>query len=116
MIYKSIKRTLKVAVDIESMSSISSDDLISMHKDDYQIVRRAATLAALDHIPRYVCGACGSPVFAPRARQTGLPYWKHHAGAPRDCPWWTGQSASVDTISGRQFGGAQESILHKKLK
>jgi len=49
------KRTLKRAVDLETMRLISSDDLMGMHKDDYQVIRRLATRARLDRRPRYVC-------------------------------------------------------------
>jgi hypothetical protein len=110
------KRTLKKAVDLETMLTISSDALMSMSKDDYQIIRRLATRARLDRLPRYVCGLCGHAVYAPREGRTGLPYWKHHPGAPVDCQWWTGTPSGVDVISGRQFDGAQESPLHAKIK
>lgn len=110
------RRTLKRAVDLETMQSISSDSLMSMSTDDYQMVRRYATRARLDGQARYVCGLCGHAVYAPREPRTGLPYWKHHAGAPEDCPWWTGGPSDVNTVSGRQFAGAQESPLHVKVK
>lgn len=98
------------------MQSISSDSLMGMSMDDYQMVRRYATRARLDGQARYVCGLCGHAVYAPREPRTGLPYWKHHAGAPEDCPWWTGVPSDVNTVSGRQFAGAQESPLHVKVK
>jgi hypothetical protein len=110
------KRTLKRAVDLETMRLISSDDLMGMHKDDYQVIRRLATRARLDRRPRYVCDLCGHPVYAPREARSGLPYWKHHPGAPENCPWWTGTPSGVDAVSGRQFDGAQESPLHVKIK
>ncbi|WP_372095607.1 DUF6035 family protein [Tistrella mobilis] len=110
------KRTLKRAVDLETMRPISSDDLIGMHKDDYQVIRRHATRARLERRPRYVCDICGHPVYAPREARSGLPYWKHHPGAPENCPWWTGTPSGVDAVSSRQFDGAQESPLHGKIK
>jgi hypothetical protein len=110
------RRTIKRAVDLSSMRSITSDSLIAMNKDDYQILRRAATRARLDRKPRYVCAKCGHAVYAPRESRTGQPYWKHHPGAPQACPWWTGTPASVETISAQQFDGAQESPLHAKIK
>ena len=116
MISGKFKRTLKRAVDLETMRLISSDDLMGMHKDDYQVIRRLATRARLDRRPRYVCDLCGHPVYAPREARSGLPYWKHHPGAPENCPWWTGTPSGVDAVSGRQFDGAQESPLHAKIK
>ncbi|MBR1029390.1 DUF6035 family protein [Bradyrhizobium liaoningense] len=110
------RRTIKRAVDLSSMHSITSDSLIAMNRDDYQVLRRAATRARLDRKPRYVCAKCGHAVYAPRESRTGQPYWKHHPGAPQACPWWTGTPASVETISAQQFDGAQESPLHAKIK
>lgn len=110
------RRTLKRAVDLETMRSITSDDLMGMHKDDYQVIRRFATRARLERRPRYVCDLCGHPVYAPREARSGLPFWKHHPGAPENCPWWTGTPSGVDAVSGRQFDGAQESPLHAKIK
>lgn len=110
------RRTLKRVVDLSSMHSITSDSLIAMSKDDYQVLRRAATRARLDRKARYVCAKCGHAVYAPREGRTGQPYWKHHPGAPQACPWWTGTPASVDMVSAQQFDGAQESPLHAKIK
>jgi hypothetical protein len=98
------------------MLTISSDALMGMSRDEYQVVRRLATRARLDRRPRYVCGLCGHAVYAPREGRTGQPYWKHHPGAPEDCSWWTGMPSGVDAVSGRQFDGAQESPLHAKIK
>ncbi|WP_245270046.1 DUF6035 family protein [Nitrobacter hamburgensis] len=98
------------------MQTITSDALMSMSKDDYQIVRRAATRARLDRKARYVCGSCGHAVYAPREGRTGQPYWKHHPGASQNCPWWTGAPSGVDAVSARQFEGAQESPLHARIK
>nr|WP_256886503.1 DUF6035 family protein [Ochrobactrum sp. BTU2] len=98
------------------MQSISSDELMGLHKDAYQIIRRLATRARLDRKPRYVCGLCGHAVYAPREGRTGRPYWKHHPGAPQDCLWWTGTPSDVDTVSARQFQGVQESPLHARIK
>jgi len=116
MAERQFKRTLKRAIDLETMLTISSDALMGMPKDNYQIVRRLATRARLDRRPRYVCGLCGHAVYAPREGRTGQPYWKHHPGAPEDCQWWTGKPSGVDAVSGRQFDGAQESPLHAKIK
>src|SRR6266545_3454092 len=109
------RRTIKRVVDLSSMHSITSDSLIAMNGDDYQVLRRAATRARLDRKARYVCAKCGHAVYAPREARTGQPYWKHHPGASQSCPWWTGTPVSVDTISAQQFDGAQESPLHVKI-
>lgn len=116
MVEAILRRTLKRVVDLASMHSITSDALIAMSKDDYQVLRRAATRARLDRKARFVCAKCGHAVYAPREGRTGQPYWKHHPGAPQLCPWWTGTPASVDIVSAQQFDGAQESPLHAKIK
>ena len=116
MVEAAPRRTLKRVVDLSSMHSITSDLLLAMSKDDYQVLRRAATRARLDRKARYVCAKCGHAVYAPREGRTGQPYWKHHPGAPQACPWWTGIPVSVDMVSARQFDGAQESPLHAKIK
>lgn len=116
MVEAILRRTLKRVVDLAAMHSITSDALIAMSKDDYQVLRRAATRARLDRKARFVCAKCGHAVYAPREGRTGQPYWKHHPGAPQLCPWWTGTPASVDIVSAQQFDGAQESPLHAKIK
>lgn len=110
-----LRRTIKHAVDLSRMAIISSDELLAMHSDRYQEVRCSATRARLVRQAHFVCGACGEPVYAPRSR-TRLPLWKHHPGAPRNCPWWSGTPSAVDAVSARQFDGAQESPLHAKIK
>lgn len=89
---------------------------MGMDQDDYQVIRRLATRARLERRPRYVCDLCGYPVYAPREARSGLPYWKHHSGAPENCQWWTGTPSGVNAVSSRQFDGAQESPLHAKIK
>ena len=110
------RRTLKRVVDLETMQTISSDDLLTMHADDYQVLRRSATRAKLKGTTRYVCECCGHAVYAPRAPSTGRPMWRHHRGAPANCPWWTGNTNTPNSVSAAQFDGIQESPLHARLK
>lgn len=109
-------RTIKTAVDLHTMRTISSDELLAMSQDEYHAVRRAATRARLDRSARYVCALCGHATYAPREGRTGRPYWKHHFGAPEDCLWWTGTSSRIDEVSASQFQGFQESPLHAAIK
>lgn len=111
-----LQRTLKRAVRLQDMTVISSDDLLRIDPDGYQAIRRAATRARNEKQVAFVCDHCGYPVYAPRERNTKLPYWQHHKGAPQDCPWWTGDPDSTDAVSAAQFQGAQESPLHLRLK
>lgn len=111
-----LHRTLKRAIDLQAMRTITSDDLLAMHPDDYQDVRRQATRARSSGVVRYACESCGHAVYAPRSPRTGLPLWRHHAGAPVHCPWWTGDPDAIDRVSARQFDGIQESPLHAHLK
>ena len=109
-------RTLKSVVDLETMRSISSDELLAMDQDEYHAIRRAATRARINRSTRYVCALCGHATYAPREGRTSKPYWKHHLGAPEDCPWWTGTPSRIDDVSARQFEGVQESPLHAAIK
>lgn len=109
-------RTLKRAIRLEDMSIISSDDLLAMHDDKYQALRREATRANNNNISVFVCEKCGHSVYAPMEPITKKPYWKHHKATPIGCPWWTGSARSVDQVSAGQFNGAQESPLHNKIK
>lgn len=96
------------------MKVISSDELLLLTEREYHALRRAATEARLDNEIRFACEKCGFPVYAPLS--FGRPLWKHFAGAPRDCEWWTGNPNTVDQASAAQFKGKQESPLHFKLK
>jgi hypothetical protein len=109
-------RTIKYATDLVTLVNITSDELISMDEDRYNEVRRAATRGRLQQSSRYGCPKCGYGLYAPRDGLKHLPYWKHFGGAPKDCPWYTGKSRSIDDVGGDQFGGAQESPLHFRLK
>lgn len=111
-----VQRTLKCAVRLRDMTVISSDDLLRMDADAYHEIRRLATRARNSHQATFACDHCGYPVYAPREPKTRLPFWRHHKGAPRSCPWWTGEPGSTDEVSASQFQGAQESPLHSRVK
>ena len=114
-----IKRTLKEAIDLDTMKVISIDDLIdSMNAgtEKYDYIRHEATGRSQANNPRYVCAKCGHSVYAPLEPSKKLPYWQHFKGAPTDCIWWTGNNHTIDEVSARQFQGAQESPLHLKIK
>jgi len=111
-----LQRTLKRAVRLQDMAVITSDDLLQIDADGYQEIRRSATRARNDGLAAFVCDHCGFPVYAPREPNTKLPFWRHHKGTPRSCPWWTGEPGSTDEVSASQFQGAQESPLHLRVK
>jgi len=111
-----VQRTLKRAVRLHDLAVITSDDLLQIDADSYQEIRRAATRGRNERQPTFVCDHCGFPVYAPREPKTRLPFWRHHKGAPRSCPWWTGDPGSTDEVSASQFQGAQESPLHLRIK
>lgn len=108
-------RTLKSVVDLQTMNPISWEDLLNAGDRTYNQIRRRATQSKQSGTARYVCAQCGFPVYAPLAPNK-RPYWKHFAGAPVDCPWWTGDPNSPDNVSAQQFGGQQEGALHHKIK
>lgn len=115
----SVQRTIKEAIDLDTMKVITSDNLMALcddKMDKYDKVRHEATSRHQQNNPRYVCAKCGHSVYAPLEPSRKLPYWQHFKGAPTDCEWWTGSSETIDSISAKQFQGAQESPLHIKLK
>jgi hypothetical protein len=113
---KSHHRTLKKAIDVQQLRSITSDELIAMGDDDYFKIRRAATDAWHAKRVHFVCARCEYPVYAPRSPRTLKPLWRHRPGAPTTCEWWTGTPLSVDAVSADQFQGLQESMLHRRVK
>lgn len=109
------KRTLKRAIDLESLETISSDQLLAYERDEYQRIRRIATKSHKDGKPRYTCEKCGHGVYAP-LDQNRKPLWQHFKNAPTNCPWGSNKNKTIDEVSAKQFQGRQESPLHKKIK
>ncbi len=107
-------RTLKTVIDVDTMKTISAENLMAASPTEYNFIRRAATRSWQRGDPRFVCVRCGHPVYAPLLFKR--PYWKHFAGAPSNCRWWTGRTQSPEAVSARQFLGNQESALHLRIK
>ena len=107
-------RTLKDAIDLDTMSKITSDDLLAKGMDYYHQIRHIATERRLVNDHRYVCAKCGNGVYV--TLRNKQPLWQHFRGAPYDCPWWTGNPDTIAKVSANQFQGQQESPLHSKLK
>ncbi|WP_158874909.1 DUF6035 family protein [Antarcticirhabdus aurantiaca] len=110
------KRTLRTAVDLRDMRPVTSDDLLAMPEPEYYALRHEVTRAHLRGEVTFACAHCGHSVYAPLVPATRKPCWRHRAGAPADCPWWTGNPLSVNRVSALQFRGAQESPLHARVK
>ncbi|WP_419797651.1 MAG: hypothetical protein ACNI26_15335 [Terasakiella sp.] len=109
------KRTIERAIDLDSLETITSDQLLAYSRDDYQAVRRRATKSKKEGQPRYTCEKCGHGVYAP-LDQKRKPLWQHFKNAPTDCPWSSNKNKTVNEVSAQQFQGKQESPLHKKIK
>lgn len=107
-------RTLREAIDHDTMQKITSDDLLDGGMDYYQKIRHNATDRHLEHDYRYSCAKCGHWVYV--TLRNKKPLWQHYKGAPQDCPWWTGDPDTVAQVSAKQFQGQQESPLHHRLK
>ena len=110
----SLQRTLREAIDHDTMQKITSDDLLDGGMDYYQEIRHIATDRHLNHNYRYSCTKCGHWVYV--TLRNKKPLWQHYKGAPQNCPWWTGEPDTVDQVSAKQFQGQQESPLHNRLK
>ncbi|MCL4678572.1 MAG: hypothetical protein KJ017_08280 [Alphaproteobacteria bacterium] len=108
------KRTIKEAIDLDSMLTITSDYLLTINEEKYQEIRHRATFGHKEGQPKYVCAKCFAPVYASNKNQK--PFWQHFSGASDICPWWTGSPENPDDISAKIFQGRQESYIHSKLK
>lgn len=108
-------RTLKEAIDLDTMEKITSDDLLHNGMDFHQKIRLEARRRTDQKNLRYVCSQCGHGVYVAVTNKKE-PFWKHYKDAPEKCPWWTGIPKSVAQVSANQFQGQQESPLHHKLK
>lgn len=112
---KKPNRTLKEAIDLDTMKTITSDDLLDGGIDYYQRIRHNATERHLEQNYRYACARCGHGVYV--GLNNKKPLWNHYTGASdKDCPWWTGDPNTVHQVSANQFHGQQERPLHRKLK
>jgi hypothetical protein len=114
------KRTLERAIDLETGSIITAQDLLDFNKFSdnirYNEIRRNGLKTRKLQQPRYSCDECGCSVYAPYDVKKN-PYWKHYPDKLRaKCPWFTGKSLSPDAINALKFGGRQESPLHLKIK
>lgn len=115
MTFKTPRRTLKEAVDLDTMQKITSDDLLNGGLDYRQGIRIEASRRHENKNDRYACARCGESVYV--SCRTRKPLWKHYQSIPASqCDWWTGKPLSVDRVCAQQFQGQQESPLHYKLK
>jgi hypothetical protein len=110
------QRSVLAAIDLRTLTTTTSDALLRLHGDEYNEIRRAAITARRAGEARFACGRCGHSVYAPREPRTRLPYWQHYRGAPPSCPWWTGNSSTVDAVNAVKFDGVQEGPLHERVK
>ena len=112
---KTPQRSIKYAFDLTDVAQISSEQILGADIDFCQALRHKATENRHSETP-VVCGKCGHPVYVKKNGLTAQFYFEHYQGAPQNCPWYSGQPISVDQASARQFDGAQESPLHRRLK
>ncbi|MEM6780762.1 MAG: DUF6035 family protein [Pseudomonadota bacterium] len=113
--HSDVPRKIRQVIDLDDMKIITSDELINFNVDEYDYVRHQGRERYSLNNPRYVCAQCFYPVYAPKSTKR-LPFWQHHKGAPKTCPWWTGDPKSPDHVSALQFQGVQEGLQHIKLK
>jgi len=108
-------RQIKCAVDLRTMSSISSDDLLNSDIMFCKQLRRDATTLRRTSTP-IVCGFCSRPVYVARHWRTLGWYFQHFGRGHYDCIWFSNDGSSVENVSARKFLGNQEGHLHKRLK
>jgi hypothetical protein len=110
-----MERTIKSFVNAITFEKIDADTFFAGSEEKIHLIRRKMTEEHLDGEKVHVCGKCGCPVYvAFDSNRQG--YLKHYTDDVDDCPWYTGEPSSPDSVDAARFQGRQESALHKRLK
>ncbi len=105
---------------------VTSDQLLSINSDMWQHWRTMLTKGRQGEPDGYKarCVLCDGMVYIAEVSSRDesalggklvAPYFKHFGGEGIDCPWYTGEPLNPDDVRRLQYGGAQESELHKEL-
>jgi hypothetical protein len=114
-----VKRIIKFALFGDGIGPISAEELVSAATERWELWRRMITDAHQASPRRDLarCLKCMGPVYIKTKAIRGVkrPLFAHYAGADANCPWFTGQPIAPDDARASQYGGAQESDVHRLL-
>lgn len=114
-----VKRIIKFAMFADGIGPISAEELLAAPTERWELWRGMITDAhqATPRRDLARCMRCRGPVYIRTKAIKGAkwPLFAHYAGADADCPWFTGKPLRPDDARAAQYGGAQESDVHREL-
>lgn len=114
-----LKRVIKFALFEDGIGPISAEELVAASTERWELWRRMITDAhqATPRRDLARCLKCMSPVYIKTKAIRGVkrPLFAHYAGTDSSCPWFTGEPMAPDDARAAQYGGAQESDVHRQL-
>ncbi len=113
---KEPQRTIEVAIVDGGHGPITATELLKMNDSEWGYLRdRITEKRCGDRGLTALCLACGFPVYIKPAPFSTLPQFAHYKGAPKSCPWYTGDPKSPERVRANQYQGQQESVAHKMM-
>lgn len=116
---RQLKRIIRFALFDDGIGPISAEELVAARTERWELWRRMITDAhqATPRRDLARCLKCMGPVYIKTKAIKGVkrPLFAHYAGADAACPWFTGQPIAPDDARASQYGGAQESDVHRHL-
>ena len=118
-IKRPVRRNLRFAIFGNGIGPIGAEELGTAPTMRWELLRQMIT-DAHQTMPRKDlarCLRCHGPVYIKVNKINGVrrPFFSHYAGADTSCPWFSGRSISPDAARASQYGGAQESDIHRQL-
>ncbi|MFG1244405.1 DUF6035 family protein [Xanthobacter versatilis] len=114
-----VTRIIKFAMFANGIGPISAEELVVAPTVRWELWRSMITDAYRETPRRHLarCMRCQGPIYIKTRAVKGekLPLFAHYAGANADCPWFTGKPMAPDDARAAQYGGAQESNVHRDL-
>ena len=114
------QRTIKSAIFSGNRGVVSIESLMALETHRWEHIRKAITdqWQSDSENPLAKCLLCNQPVFI-RAQGgpngSNLPVYRHFSEMQSDCPWHSGKNLTPDNARAAQYGGHQESALHRAL-
>ncbi len=103
------------AIDLNDGRTVSVAELRSLSSASRMALRHRVGEARNEGRALFCCPSCGFPAFVARDLKK-REIWKHYAGAPSVCPWYSGRNLSPDDIGALKYNGLQEGALHRWIK
>jgi hypothetical protein len=113
------QRQVKAALFQRGIGYRTVHQLLAMSEDDWGSLRDRINDARIEtpDMPLATCLHCGGGVYIStrKWREQRLPLFRHFNGAGLDCPWRHEANMSINDARALQYGGRQESELHRRL-